>query len=73
MYFTEHYRRVGPDTMQLNMTIDDPKAYTKPWVSDTKIYKLNPKAEFRESLCVASEEESFTKRIRNPAAGKIGR
>ena len=31
MYFTEHYRRVGPDTMQLNMTIDDPKAYTKPW------------------------------------------
>lgn len=70
MDFTERYRRVDHDTMQLNMIIDDRKAYTKPWASDTKIYKLNPKAEFRESLCVASEEESFTKRIRDRAAGK---
>jgi hypothetical protein len=70
MRLTERYRRADHDTMQLNMTIDDSKAYTKPWASDTKIFKLNPKGELRESLCVASEEDSFTQRIRNPAAGK---
>jgi len=62
MRFTERYRRA-----------DDPKAYTRPWVSETKILELDPKAELQESLCIASEEESFAERIRNPADGKNGR
>jgi hypothetical protein len=73
MRFTERYRRADHDTMQVQMTIDDPKAYTRPWVSETKILELDPKAELQESLCIASEEESFAERIRNPADGKNGR
>jgi hypothetical protein len=73
MRFTERYRRADHDTMQFPMTIDDPKAYTRPWVSETKILELDPKAELQESLCIASEEESFAERIRNPADGKNGR
>ena len=73
MRLTERYRRVDHDTLELIMTINDPQAYTKPWVSGKKIFKLTPKEELRESICAPSEEEAFTKRLREPAAGQIGK
>jgi hypothetical protein len=56
----------------MQLIIDDPKAYTKTWVSDTKIYKLLPpkQAVIEELFCIPSEEQAFTNRIRIPAAGK---
>jgi hypothetical protein len=39
VYNFERYRRVDHDTLQLALTIDDPKAYTKTW-GMTKTYKL---------------------------------
>lgn len=73
MRLTERYQRVDRDTLELVMTIDDPKAYTKPWVSNKKTYKLAPKEELRESICAPSEEEAFGKRMREPAAGQTGK
>lgn len=35
----ERYRRVDHDTLELKMTLTDPEYYTKPWDSDTKIFK----------------------------------
>ncbi len=70
MRLQERYRRADRDTLELTMTIDDPKMYTKPWVSDKLTYKLQPQDGLDEGFCVASEEESFTRRLRNPAAGK---
>ena len=32
-HLTERYRRLNHDTLELQIIIDDPKAYTKPWVS----------------------------------------
>jgi hypothetical protein len=57
------------DTIGLN---DDPKAYTTRWESDTKIYTLlrNEKAVMEELFCIPDEEDAFTKRIREPAAGR---
>ena len=66
----ERYRRPDHDTIELTMTIDDSKMYTKPWVSDKLTYKLQPQDALDEGFCVASEEESLTRRLRNPAAGK---
>ena len=44
MHVVERYRRVDHDTLELTMTIDDPKAYTKPWLSKSpKTFKLAPK------------------------------
>jgi len=43
MRLQERYRRIDHDTLELNMTITDPKIYTKPWVSDPKRFKLLPK------------------------------
>ena len=40
----------------------------KPWISLPRILKLRPRAEIRQGYCVASEEQAFTKRIREPGA-----
>jgi len=58
---------VSRDTLELTMTLTDPKTYTKPWVSDKKMFKLEPKTEVAEIFCAPSEEESFNKRVRDPA------
>ena len=72
MHLVERYQRTDPYTLKLNFTVDDPGAYTKPWVSDTKIYKLLPKekAVIEELFCVQEEEDAFTNRIRKPAVGE---
>jgi len=38
MKMVERYRRVDHDHLELVITINDPKAYTEPWVSDKKIF-----------------------------------
>jgi hypothetical protein len=65
----ERYRRIDRDTLELAMVLDDPKAYTKPWVSEKKIFRLDPKHEIEELFCVPSENEAFNKRVRDPGAG----
>ena len=58
------------DTLELKITVDDPKTYTKPWVSETKMFKLEPKYELLEEICAPVDEvDEFNKRVRNPAGG----
>ena len=76
MHLAERYRRTdATHTLKLNFTVEDPKAYTKPWVSDTKIFKLLPKkrAVMEELFCVPEEEDAFANKIRKPAAGEAGK
>src|SRR5580704_1772559 len=72
MHVIERYKRADRITLTMQLIIDDPKTYTKTWVSDTKIYKLLPpqQAVVEELFCIPSEEQAFTNRIRMPAAGK---
>src|SRR5213594_355975 len=78
MRLQERYRRVDHDTLELTMTIDDPKTYTKPWVSQTKTFKLLKKEEISydgwygmlEEICAPVDEvDSFLNRIVKPAGG----
>jgi hypothetical protein len=64
----ERYHRVDHDTMELTVKIDDPKAYTEPWLGRDKIHlKLQPpNAEFMEMICAPSEAEDYKKQIANP-------
>ena len=39
----ERYRKVDADTIELDMRLEDPKYYTRPWVSDTKMWKKEPR------------------------------
>jgi hypothetical protein len=70
MRITERYRRVDHDTLSYDMTITDPKAYTKPVVTPHRIMKLKPGEEISEQPCVWSQENEFARRIRNPATPK---
>ncbi len=71
MHLVERYRRVDQDTLLLDFTVEDPKAYSRPWTSDVKILKLVPKEDgvMEEIFCVAEDEEAYRNRIRLPAAG----
>ncbi len=70
MRVTERYERVDRDTMRYNITVEDPKAYTKPIVAPVRTMKFKTGSEIDELPCVWSEENSFTKRIREPAVRK---
>jgi len=70
----ERYRRPAFDTLELQMTITDPDLYTKPWVSDVKVHRLQVERAMDdrlETFCVPSEEENFNKAIRDPAGGVV--
>lgn len=71
LHLVERYKRVNATTLSLQFTVDDPKAYTGPWESDTKLYKLltGKRAVMDELFCVAEDEEAFTRKLRNPARG----
>jgi hypothetical protein len=74
MTLEERYHRVDRDTLEVNMTIAAPKAYTKPWVSEKKIMKLAPpKTDLQELFCVPSEEQRFNKLVRDPGSGLVNK
>jgi hypothetical protein len=71
MTLEERYHRIDRDTLELNMVINAPKAYTKPWVSEKKTFRLAPKTELQELFCVPSEEQRFNQLVRDPGSGII--
>jgi hypothetical protein len=73
MRTVERYRRTDRDTIEYKLTIDDPKTYTKTWVTEPRLIKSKPGVEIPESFCVASEEAEFARRIREPAARQPGK
>jgi hypothetical protein len=64
---TERYRRLNHDTLELQVTIDDPKSYTKVWVSPPKLHKLEPDWEIAEWFCVVDEDKAYDQVVRKPA------
>ncbi len=66
-HLIERYRRLNHDTLELQIIIDDPKAYTKTWVSPPKLHKLEPGWEIAEWFCVLDEESAYDNVIRKPA------
>jgi len=71
MTLEERYRRLDRDTLELNMTLTDPKIFTAPWVSERKIMKLAPRREIAEQFCVPSQEAEFNRIVRDPAGGVV--
>lgn len=71
MTLEERYHRVDRDTLEVNMTINAPKAYTKPWVSEKKTLKLDTKPELEEIFCVPTEEQRFNQLVRDPGSGIV--
>jgi hypothetical protein len=66
----ERYRRVDHDDLEIVATIDDPKAYVKPFTTKPQILTWNPKGELDEQMCVPSEAEAYLAIIAAPAGKK---
>jgi hypothetical protein len=66
----ERYNRPNHDNLQVTVKVDDPKAYTQPWVVGTVDYTWNPKQEFEEQLCIPSDAQAYMDAIANPAGQK---
>ena len=58
MTIVERWTRVNYGTLNLEMTITDPKVFTKPWVSKGTT-DLRPGTELGESYCVPSDSEQY--------------
>ena len=70
LHVTENYKRVDHDNLQITLKIDDPKAYTQPFVLGTVDYTWNPQQEFEEQLCIPSDAQLYLSTIANPAGAK---
>jgi hypothetical protein len=47
---TERFRRVNYGTLEIEITVDDPKAYTKPWTVKVN-HRIFPDADLIEFIC----------------------
>jgi hypothetical protein len=63
----ERYKRVDHNTLEVTITIDDPKMYTKPFVVAMNKFRWIPNQEDEEQLCVPSEALEYLKTIADPA------
>ena len=50
LHVIERYRHIDPTTVSLEMTIDDPKIFTRPWSQNFQM-KLHPTWKLFEQIC----------------------
>ena len=55
---TERYRRVDYGHLDIEVTVDDPKAYTRAWTAKTIRQRLMPDDELIEFVCSENEKSS---------------
>jgi hypothetical protein len=56
LHVTERFRRRDFGHLELQLTIDDPKAYTKPWTV-TQTMQLTADTELLEYVCNENEKD----------------
>jgi hypothetical protein len=68
----ERFHRVDRDTLELTVTVEDPKMYTKPWVPLDKLrfHLKPPNFDVREMICSPSEFAEYNKIVGKPASEK---
>ncbi|HEV2521868.1 MAG TPA: hypothetical protein VGT24_05750 [Candidatus Acidoferrales bacterium] len=68
----ERFHRVDHDHLELTVTIDDPKMYSKPWVAlDRFPMRLQPPGfDVREMICSPSETAEYNRLVGNVASEK---
>ena len=66
-HITERFRRKDFGHMDLQITIDDPKAYTRPFTIDMNM-KIMIDTQMIEEFCLENERDSV--RLVGPSGGK---
>jgi len=70
----ERFHRVNHDRVELTVTINDPKMYSKPWIAMNKFpMRLeDPHRDVMEVYCSPSEMEKYDKLFANPTSAPDG-
>jgi hypothetical protein len=55
---TERFRRPSFGQLEIDVTVNDPKAYTTPWTARTIRQQLMPGDELIEFICTENEKSS---------------
>jgi len=68
---TETFHRASQNLLELTVTVDDPKFYTKPWVGMNKFvfHRLPDDYDMGEMICSPQEVEEYKKSVAAPVAG----
>jgi hypothetical protein len=69
LHVNERYTRVDQHTLEMTVTLDDPKVFTHPWMAGETTFKWIPEQQFDEQLCIPSHMQDYFKLLANPAAG----
>jgi hypothetical protein len=71
LHVIERFHRASRDVLELTVTIDDPKMYTKPWVAadKLKLHLLPADFDMGEMLCSPLEMENYKKQVAAPISG----
>jgi hypothetical protein len=66
----ERFHRLNHDRLELTVTIDDPKMYTKPWIAMDKfpMRLADPHKDVMEVYCSPSEMEKYNKLFADPTS-----
>jgi hypothetical protein len=59
------WHRLDHNTLELNITVNDPEIYTQPWVGNTNVFHLLTQLEIDPLPCSGSEEIFFRDQMRN--------
>jgi hypothetical protein len=67
LHVTERMRRIDPSALQIDIVMEDPKAYTKPWGGQLK-FQVHPKWNITEMVCEDNVNfDDFLKKEAKPA------
>jgi hypothetical protein len=67
----ERFTRLDHNTLEMTVTINDPKAYTKPFEITKTQFKWLPEQEIREEFCVPSLMTEYLKNVAEPASDPV--
>jgi hypothetical protein len=67
LHLVERIQRTGADTLQVTLSIEDTKAYTKAWTSAPRMFELKRGYELAEDYCVAADNLG-TRKTASPSA-----
>jgi len=71
VHVQERFTRTDHNDLELTITVDDPKIYTKPFSLGTVYFKWIPNQIFDEKLCIPSETIEYLKSVGDPAGSSI--
>jgi hypothetical protein len=70
-HIQERFVRTDHNDLQVTLTVDDPKIYTKPFSLGTVFFKWIPNQIFDEKICIPSEVIEYLKAVGDPAGSSV--